>query len=176
MTSTGTSIASYLIYWHYRHHAAHLTQSIYNALIHTQREEKAHKPSSLNARLSSRHYLRVKAQQTSMNQLIIACNMSPANQEKQMMKTMTKPQNYATMETYYTWMLNYHQHHCWHRSPPLKGHKPARVHARRQLYSPVSTHIINVIFITTIPILPCVMQIINHAASTMCLYLSVCCM
>ena len=41
MTSTGTSIASYVIYWHYRHRAAHLTQSRCNALIHTQRDEKA---------------------------------------------------------------------------------------------------------------------------------------
>ena len=41
ITYTGTLITSYITYRHNRHRAAHLTQSIYNALIHTQREEKA---------------------------------------------------------------------------------------------------------------------------------------
>ena len=64
----------------------------------TQRKNKVRSLSSMIARLSSRHNLRLKTNMTRLT--IIACDMSLAHQENQMMKTMTKPQNYATMETY----------------------------------------------------------------------------
>ena len=70
ITSTGIPIASYVIYRPYRHRAAHLTQSRCNARIHTQREMRRHdKSSSLTARLSSRHYLRVKTQKPAWTNL-----------------------------------------------------------------------------------------------------------